>query len=236
MECRICFATENTSNNPLITPCDCKGTLKYVHKNCLQHWREDDEDEERAAFNMCLVCKREYKIKKKETFYIPSYFIKIIQGGAQYILLHLIGFSVAIISRYMDLSSNYLLYFIEDFKKPSQKIVKFFNKYQLSAIAYYYSVFIFLMTILAYLTLFSILNRNINYHSKYWSKMGFNFLINMIYACHFVICLIFVKKEVFEWINIDMILSSFNLFIFSYLLVDHNIIIDNDKDEVINLN
>ena len=39
-----------------------------------------------------------------------------------------------------------------------------------------------------------------------------------------------------EWINIETILSSFNLFIFSYLLVNHNIIIDNDKDEVINLN
>ena len=50
MECRICFMTENTQNNPLISPCDCRGTLKYVHQNCLQHWREDDE--ERDAFNI----------------------------------------------------------------------------------------------------------------------------------------------------------------------------------------
>jgi len=226
--------TSNTRNNQLISPCDCRVTLKYVHQNCLQHWREDDE--ERDAFNMCLVCKREYQIKKKETFRFPYNFIKIIQNGAQYVLLHTIVFSIAIMSRYMDLSSNYTLYLIEGFKKPSQKIIKFFDEYQLSAISYYYSVFILLMTIIAYLTVFSILTWKLKYRYKYWSKMGFNFLINMLYAGHFVICLIFIKRNVFEWINIETILSSFNLFIFSYLLVNHNIIIDNDKDEVINLN
>lgn len=34
--CRICHSNE--PNKELIAPCNCAGTLKYVHQNCLQHW------------------------------------------------------------------------------------------------------------------------------------------------------------------------------------------------------
>lgn len=36
--CRICLAEGNEFDNPLIAPCDCCGTMKYVHLRCLQHW------------------------------------------------------------------------------------------------------------------------------------------------------------------------------------------------------
>lgn len=32
--CRICHESDNI--NPLITPCMCAGSLRYVHQNCLQ--------------------------------------------------------------------------------------------------------------------------------------------------------------------------------------------------------
>lgn len=39
--CKICFLTQNPFNNTvdLIAPCNCKGSIKYVHKTCLQLWR-----------------------------------------------------------------------------------------------------------------------------------------------------------------------------------------------------
>ena len=40
-ECRICFE-EESDNNKLISPCDCKGTSQYVHLKCLQQWRNMD--------------------------------------------------------------------------------------------------------------------------------------------------------------------------------------------------
>jgi len=36
--CRICYLEEDDSNNPLIKPCKCTGSMKYIHINCLLHW------------------------------------------------------------------------------------------------------------------------------------------------------------------------------------------------------
>ncbi|EJW03604.1 hypothetical protein EDEG_02072 [Edhazardia aedis USNM 41457] len=39
--CKICFMHLNpvTNKNDLITPCGCKGSIKYVHNTCLKLWR-----------------------------------------------------------------------------------------------------------------------------------------------------------------------------------------------------
>ncbi len=37
-ECRICFV--GTENEGLIHPCLCSGGYKYVHRSCLEIWRE----------------------------------------------------------------------------------------------------------------------------------------------------------------------------------------------------
>ena len=37
--CRICYMEEDDrENNPLIDPCICAGSMKYIHMKCLQHW------------------------------------------------------------------------------------------------------------------------------------------------------------------------------------------------------
>eukprot|EP00445_Apocalathium_hangoei_P007531 CAMPEP_0203843380 /NCGR_PEP_ID=MMETSP0359-20131031/2559_1 /ASSEMBLY_ACC=CAM_ASM_000338 /TAXON_ID=268821 /ORGANISM="Scrippsiella Hangoei, Strain SHTV-5" /LENGTH=427 /DNA_ID=CAMNT_0050758139 /DNA_START=54 /DNA_END=1337 /DNA_ORIENTATION=- len=39
--CRICLLEgpgEECENDPLITPCQCKGSIEYVHLGCLRHW------------------------------------------------------------------------------------------------------------------------------------------------------------------------------------------------------
>ena len=35
--CKICFEKE-TKLNPLISPCLCEGTIKFVHQSCLKNW------------------------------------------------------------------------------------------------------------------------------------------------------------------------------------------------------
>ncbi|OAG31735.1 hypothetical protein NEDG_00210 [Nematocida displodere] len=39
--CKICYSFENPlgSEEDLISPCGCKGTIKYVHRHCLKIWR-----------------------------------------------------------------------------------------------------------------------------------------------------------------------------------------------------
>ncbi|XP_017464887.1 PREDICTED: uncharacterized protein LOC108358209 [Rhagoletis zephyria] len=48
--CRICHC-ESDPQNPLLTPCYCAGSLKYVHQACLQQWLTASET------NACELCK-----------------------------------------------------------------------------------------------------------------------------------------------------------------------------------
>jgi hypothetical protein len=36
--CKICLMEGFTEENPMITPCTCKGTMRYIHLECLQRW------------------------------------------------------------------------------------------------------------------------------------------------------------------------------------------------------
>ena len=40
--CRICL--ENCERKEVIAPCKCKGTQKWVHRECLDLWRSVRED------------------------------------------------------------------------------------------------------------------------------------------------------------------------------------------------
>ena len=39
-QCRICLSDEPEPDNPLIAPCNCSGSMKYIHLNCLWYWLE----------------------------------------------------------------------------------------------------------------------------------------------------------------------------------------------------
>ena len=36
--CRICQADDIPADNPLISPCKCSGSIKYIHVKCMQEW------------------------------------------------------------------------------------------------------------------------------------------------------------------------------------------------------
>jgi hypothetical protein len=36
--CYMCYETHNTSEDPLIAPCECKGDTRFLHVHCLQKW------------------------------------------------------------------------------------------------------------------------------------------------------------------------------------------------------
>ncbi|CAG5027382.1 unnamed protein product [Parnassius apollo] len=48
--CRICHC-ESEAHNPLLAPCYCSGSLKYVHQSCLQQWLTASET------RSCELCK-----------------------------------------------------------------------------------------------------------------------------------------------------------------------------------
>lgn len=57
IQCRICLETDGRD---FIAPCKCKGTSKYVHRTCLDHWRAVKEG---FAFAHCTTCKAPYHLR-----------------------------------------------------------------------------------------------------------------------------------------------------------------------------
>lgn len=56
--CRICHC-EADAQNPLLSPCYCSGSLKYVHQSCLQQWLTASET------RSCELCKFNFILHTK---------------------------------------------------------------------------------------------------------------------------------------------------------------------------
>ena len=54
--CRICFIPEEDEvNNPLVQPCNCDGSLKYIHLQCLSQWIYTHSCEKLEINNKCSI-------------------------------------------------------------------------------------------------------------------------------------------------------------------------------------
>lgn len=63
--CYMCFDDEDTEDNPLITPCKCRGDTRFVHVNCLRKWHTAEADNQICFLSSvdatCSVCKSTFK-------------------------------------------------------------------------------------------------------------------------------------------------------------------------------
>ena len=68
--CRICYMKEEEEDNPLVQPCICSGSMKFIHLSCLKQWISTrsciklDKTEDCAIFLIkpveCELCKTKY--------------------------------------------------------------------------------------------------------------------------------------------------------------------------------
>lgn len=68
--CKICYNEEDTDENPLIHPCECTGSLKYIHLNCLRYWLSTsictliDSNDDYSIYNFkqlkCKLCQKKF--------------------------------------------------------------------------------------------------------------------------------------------------------------------------------
>lgn len=57
VKCRYCLINDTMNNEPLISPCHCCGTSKFVHQSCLEKWLT------LRNLDSCEVCKMQYRTK-----------------------------------------------------------------------------------------------------------------------------------------------------------------------------
>jgi hypothetical protein len=66
--CKICLS-EDEPENPLICPCACIGSVRYIHVKCIQEWLESKKHKKMTQFVNsyiwrgleCEICKAPYK-------------------------------------------------------------------------------------------------------------------------------------------------------------------------------
>lgn len=67
--CRICRG-EATASQPLLHPCKCRGSIKYIHEECLFEWLKHSN----KSTEKCDICNTPYKFK---TIYDPAMPLRI---------------------------------------------------------------------------------------------------------------------------------------------------------------
>ena len=89
--CRICYGEDSNEVNPLICPCICKGSMKYIHYDCLKNWLNskieeemlmdhDDKEVDVISYNRkdisCELCKERLPdyVKHNDLFYNISFY------------------------------------------------------------------------------------------------------------------------------------------------------------------
>ena len=99
--CKFCLEPMETKKNPLIEPCHCRGSMQFVHEQCLSRWRRLNPA--RNA-DMCLLCFHPYRLAIGEVLeHLPDessmliFFLKFplllcgtvnYLGAVQYSMLH----------------------------------------------------------------------------------------------------------------------------------------------------
>jgi len=133
--CRICFEPE-TSDNPLIAPCRCTGSSKYIHEKCLNTWRYTNLPNSPQR-RMCMECNYHYRIEDSVTNRDLQLILfgTVIEGGFYYFTF--IFFGTLLSDWYMESNDSGIK--IEGKNISLWLVVKFW----IITIAYIYSLNIY---------------------------------------------------------------------------------------------
>lgn len=102
---RVTYDSEDPASGRLLRPCKCKGSSKYVHEGCLQHWRHADPGYGNRNYWRCPTCGFRYHLQRMSWGrWISSTTSQIVLTIAIFFLaLFLFGFVAdPIINLYLD--------------------------------------------------------------------------------------------------------------------------------------
>lgn len=62
--CRLCWGEAEEDDDPLLSPCNCSGSLQHIHHKCLSDWQRTlrAQGQGRRA-HICELCKTPYRLQ-----------------------------------------------------------------------------------------------------------------------------------------------------------------------------
>lgn len=185
--CRICLCSDDTSGpTEMISPCACKGTMRYVHSRCLKKWWYHDSFIPRC--DRCEQCLEKYNITPDSlsscSFIHVATLVSLV--GAYFITYFVASPVIESLFLIFDLFDNYndLRYYLLPYVTLFFLIFKLFTGIRL------WFFFNFLFT--------------------FWRVMFFNFIIDqLLYAVSIILFVI----EMYSWAYSHMDRYYFILFV-----------------------
>ena len=202
-ECRICF-DEGMDNDPLISPCKCKGTSAYVHKSCLSNWRNFNRD--REAWNICMECHAEYIISRKypiEKFLYDTHY----KLPEIYFYESLFGFSGGLLVWCIEYNTDYLAVKMLNFNKEEKNeiIIQDLLNNELIPQVFYYNFTFFIIAIFFGISFYYNYYNKIKRKRVYWKRMKIFFYVTAIFNLNFIFL-----YYIFVWNNLEIIFYNFS--------------------------
>lgn len=68
IQCKVCWSDEQTTANPLLSSCNCDGSVRFIHFDCLKHWLKQKMSLKEGVNSVsytwkqfeCEICKKPY--------------------------------------------------------------------------------------------------------------------------------------------------------------------------------
>lgn len=217
LQCRICFDDDIIDN--LCSPCNCNGTSKYIHPECLTKWR--NENINTPYYNKCIDCRTNYKysIKNKEKLFLNNNSI-----------LYLNVFSIVILTLFLssfDDENSFKIFNSIKNKNISQDFNNFDGNYFF--IFYYIILSNYLVNcaffILSFLFLFKVVNVK-----KYLLEMAHLKTYNLLKVSYIFVLYVLLSIKTFLstcFLLVFLDCASVNIYIQKHNEFLHNININN---------
>ncbi|KAF9765009.1 E3 ubiquitin-protein ligase MARCH5 [Nosema granulosis] len=214
IKCKICYLYENpVSNiNDLISPCKCKGTMKYVHKGCLKMWRFRGKSFEDTK--KCCQCGVNYIIKGET---VPSLVFTLSLTILMLAVIYVVGklcihaFLETTLGILKDFFFNDLRILFEygHTKRHNYFTTRDFDKDIIDMITInMHYVYVFVLVIVYMLASYQNFFSMFNYIFTFWRLMQFEFIVDRIlFVSMSIYYLKYISKSMF--IRIENFLTYF---------------------------
>jgi len=112
-QCRFCLGENANLRNPFLTPCLCKGSIKFVHLRCLNTWRNNNTEKN---YTLCTLCHSVYTIPTEYAIedipHVKYFFIVLNHPILTNIALHYVWmlYAVSIFADNIDILTSYRNY------------------------------------------------------------------------------------------------------------------------------
>ena len=166
--CRFCLSTKNSIKNPLISPCNCKGSLEFVHLKCLNRWRRMDVQRNGRRCSICLT----------NYVFLPPFLLETIPT-INSIFLYYLNYPGLVLLGY-----NYMYAFALSSNKSQMNHIFLEQFYILSQYVFHFLYFFILITE------WNVINKDI-----YWRQLK-NLLTPLILSFH-IFLMMLVQNDLY---------------------------------------